>query len=102
MAEAFAADNKLAQAWQVLNRVRLIETTSLEFLETRQRIAEQAGYTADAYISAAERSLRMGEYRHAQAALDQASRLPVRPPQRWRVCKQWQRIFAVQKHKLNS
>ena len=79
LAEAFAADNKIAQAWQVLNRVRLTETTSLEFLETRQRIAEQAGYTADAYISAAERSLRMGEYRHAQAALDQASRLPGTP-----------------------
>lgn len=34
LAEAFAADNKIAQAWQVLNRVRLTETTSLEFLET--------------------------------------------------------------------
>jgi predicted Zn-dependent protease len=79
LAEALVADNKVAPAWQVLSRVRLTETTSLEFLEARQRIAEQAGYTADAYISAAERSLRMGEYRHAQAALDQASRLPGTP-----------------------
>ena len=79
LAEALVADNKAAQAWQVLSRVRLTETTSLEFLETRQRVAEQAGYTADAYVSAAERSLRMGEYRHAQAALDHASRLPGTP-----------------------
>jgi predicted Zn-dependent protease len=79
LSEALVANGKAAQAWQLMNRHHLTEISSLEFLEARQRTAEAAGQTAEAYISAAERSLRMGEYRHAQAALEQASRIPGTP-----------------------
>lgn len=76
LAEALLATQQAPQAWQLLNRAPLTEQTSLEFLEIRQRVAEQAGQAAEAYRSAAERSLRMGEYKHARAVLEQASRLP--------------------------
>jgi predicted Zn-dependent protease len=79
LAEALLANKQAEQAWQLLSRDPLHEQTSLEFLETRQRAAEQAGQTAEAYRTAAERSLRMGEYKHASAILEQASRLPGTP-----------------------
>ncbi len=76
LAEAYIAAGQAAQAWQTVNRLPLTEQTSLEFLELRQRTAEQAGQTAEAYRSAAERSVRMGEYRQARAILEQATRVP--------------------------
>lgn len=76
LAEAMLANGKADSAWQLLARHRLQETTSLEFLEIKQRVAEAAGQTAEAYVCAAERSLRMGEYKHARASLEQASRIP--------------------------
>ncbi len=76
LADALLANQQAAKAWQVMSHAQLSEQTSLEFLETRQRVAEQAGQPAEAYRSAAERSLRMGEYKHARAILEQASRLP--------------------------
>ncbi len=79
LAEALLANQKAPQAWQLLSRTQLIEQTSLEFLEIRQRVAEQAGQSAEAYRSAAERSIRMGEYKHASAILEQAARLPGNP-----------------------
>lgn len=79
LAEAMLASGKSAQAWQLLSQHRLQELSSLEFLEVRQRVAEAAGQGAEAYASAAERSLRMGEYKHARASLEQASRLPGTP-----------------------
>ncbi len=79
LAEALLANQKAPQAWQLLSRAPLTEQTSLEFLEIRQRVAEQAGQAAEAYRSAAERSIRMGEYQHARAILEQASRLPGNP-----------------------
>lgn len=79
LAEALLATGQATQAWQLLSRAHLTEQTSLEFLEMRQRVAEQAGQPAEAYRSAAERSIRMGEYKHARAILEQASRLPGLP-----------------------
>jgi predicted Zn-dependent protease len=79
LAEALLANQKASQAWQLLSRTQLTEQTSLEFLEIRQRVADQAGQPAEAYRSAAERSIRMGEYKHARAILEQASRLPGNP-----------------------
>ncbi|WML89403.1 M48 family metalloprotease [Thiothrix lacustris] len=81
LAEALLANQQSAKAWQLMSRARLTEQTSLEFLEVRQRVAEQAGQPVEAYRSAAERSLRMGEYKHARAILEQASRLPGNPAQ---------------------
>jgi Putative Zn-dependent protease, contains TPR repeats len=79
LAEALLANKKAPQAWQLIKQTQLTEQTSLEFLEIRQRVAEQAGQPAEAYRSAAERSIRMGEYKHAKAILEQASRLPGNP-----------------------
>lgn len=76
LAEALLATDQAPQAWQLLNRNRLEEQTSIELLEIRQRVAQQAGLPAEAYQAAAERDLRMGEYKHARAVLEQASRLP--------------------------
>jgi predicted Zn-dependent protease len=76
LAEALLANGKAAQAWQIISQHPLTEQTSLEFLEVRQRVAQLAGQDAEAYASAAERSLRMGEYAHARSSLEQASRLP--------------------------
>ena len=79
LAEAYLANNQAAQAWQTVSHCQLTEQTSLEFLDLRQRVAEQNGQAAEAYRSAAERSLRSGEYRQAQAVLEQATRLPGTP-----------------------
>lgn len=81
LAEALLATQKATQAWQLFSRSHFSEQTSLEFLDMRQRVAEQAGQPAEAYRSAAERSIRMGEYKHARAILEQASRLPGIPAQ---------------------
>lgn len=80
LAEALLASKKAGEAWQLVSRSQLSEQTSLEFLEVRQRVAEQAGQPAEAYRSAAERSLRMGDYKRARAILDQAARLPKTQP----------------------
>lgn len=79
LAEALLAEGQAKQAWQLFARVPLSEQTSLTFLEMRQRVAAQAEQPVEAYRSAAERSLRMGEYQHAKANLQQASRLPELP-----------------------
>lgn len=81
LGEAMLANNKAEQVWPLFNNLQLTEHTSLEFLEVRQRVAEQAGQPAEAYRSAAERSLRMGEYNHARAILEQATRIPGSPAQ---------------------
>lgn len=81
LADALLASQKVPQAWQLFSRANFSEQTSLEFLDMRQRVAEQAGQPAEAYRSAAERSIRMGEYKHARAILEQASRLPGIPAQ---------------------
>lgn len=81
LAEALLANNQAAKAWQLLNRVTITEQTTLDFLDVRQRVAEQVGQTAEVYRSSAERSLRMGEYRQARAILEQATRLPGIPAQ---------------------
>ena len=79
LAEAYLANDQAIQAWQVMSRYNLTEQTSLDFLDLRQRVAEQAGQAVEAYRSAAERSIRMGEYRQARAVLEQATRLPNTP-----------------------
>jgi len=79
LAEAYAGLNQpqpLQQAWNVLKRVVISEQTSLEFFELRQRIANRSGHRAEAYRSAAERNLRMGEYKYAAVQLRQAIKLP--------------------------
>ncbi len=79
LAEALLNLEQAARAWQWVSRVSLTEQSTLDFLDLRQRVAEQAGQVAEAYRSAAERNLRMGEYKQARAILEQATRLPGTP-----------------------
>lgn len=63
-------------AWQRLVRVIPSEQTSLRFFELKQEVARQLGYHADAYMAAADRNVRIGEYRYAILQLKQAQKLP--------------------------
>ncbi|WP_020393580.1 M48 family metalloprotease [Thiolinea disciformis] len=70
-AEAQAGLGQAGQATALLlNSAALTqENTSLEFFEIGQRLAQQANLAAEARLFNAERSIRLGEYLHAQAAL---------------------------------
>ena len=74
MAEALMGQKKYEQAWQYIARVKLVELTSLDFLAVRQEVARASGRLGQAYLSVAERNIRIGEYRHAQTQLQLASR----------------------------
>ena len=76
IAESQLGLNQPELAVQTLAALRLTETTGLEFFEDAQRIAQQAKQLADASYYNAARSLRLGEYKHAIAAIEQALKLP--------------------------
>lgn len=80
LADSQLGQNKVAAATQTLARLRLTETTGLEFFESAQRIAQQANQAAEASFYNASRSLRLGEYAHAVAATEQALKLPQTQP----------------------
>lgn len=75
LAEALANNGKTAQAWQLLNNTRITESTSLEFLEKKQALASRSGHPDSGLLTAAERSIRLGEYKHAKALLERATRV---------------------------
>ncbi len=81
LAEAQAANNRKPESIQTLIRVNTSESTSMVFFETAQRIAQQAGYPAEATLFNAERSIRIGEYERAKATLEQAASLQTAHPQ---------------------
>jgi predicted Zn-dependent protease len=72
LAESQLGQNKAAVAMQTLSRLRLAETTGLEYFEDAQRLAQQANQPAEASFYSASRSLRLGEYAHAVATAQQA------------------------------
>jgi predicted Zn-dependent protease len=76
MAEALIGVKQYERAWQIMSRVRLVEQTSLDFLALRQEVARLSGRLAQAYLSVAERNIRIGEYRHALTQLKLALRVP--------------------------
>lgn len=76
MAESQLGQNKTVLAMQTLAKLRLTETTGLEFFEGAQRLAQQANQPAEASFYSAARSLRLGEYTHAVATAEQALKLP--------------------------
>jgi len=76
LSNALLGLGRAKEAWQRLRRVVPSEQTSLRFFELKQEVARRLGYHADAYIAAAERNVRMGEYRHAILQLKQAQKLP--------------------------
>lgn len=76
LSNALLGLGRAKEAWQRIARIIPSEQTSLRFFELKQEIARQAGYQADAYIAAAERNVRIGEYRYAILQLQQAQQLP--------------------------
>ncbi|HPQ95937.1 MAG TPA: hypothetical protein PLN94_10140, partial [Thiolinea sp.] len=80
LARSLMAAGQPDPAWQVISRVSLSEATSLEFLEGAQTIARQAGLGGEAMLYNAERSLRLGEYAHGRATLQQALKINTLPP----------------------
>lgn len=76
LSNALLGIGRMDTAWQYLKHVVTTEQTSLAFFEVKQEVAKRNGYIADAYLAAAERNVRIGEYRHAIAQLKQAIRLP--------------------------
>lgn len=76
LSNALLGLGRAKEAWQRLRRVIPAEQTSLRFFELKQEVAHRLGYNADAYIAAAERNIRIAEYRYAILQLKQAQKLP--------------------------
>lgn len=74
LAQAVAGKGDRHYAWQLLNRFRPTANTGLEYFESAQHIAQQAGQHQEAVLYNAERNLRAGEYKYAQLALEQVLR----------------------------
>ncbi|PID45388.1 MAG: hypothetical protein CSB47_08885 [Proteobacteria bacterium] len=75
-ADALVGLRRTEEAWKYLQQILLTEQTSLEFLEKRQEVARLSGRIGQAYLSIAERNIRIGEYRHALIQLNQALKVP--------------------------
>jgi predicted Zn-dependent protease len=71
---AYLAKGESKTAWQLMRKFYLSEQSSLEFLEMRQEVANSAGQIGEALLLAAERYIRVAEYKHAQMLLMQATR----------------------------
>ena len=76
LADSLVGLKRYADAWKLLERFSLREQTSLDFLGTRQEVARLAGRTGQAYLSIAERNIRIGAYNHALIQLKQAQKVP--------------------------
>jgi predicted Zn-dependent protease len=76
LANAYLGAGQAQQAWQLLKKVVPSEQTSLGFFEVRQEVAGAVGEVAEAYSSAAERNIRIGENNHAKAQLRKAMKMP--------------------------
>lgn len=72
MANALVGLKRYTEAWKLLEKFKLTEQTSLEFLGVRQEVARLAGRIGQAYLSIAERNIRIGLYTHALIQLKQA------------------------------
>ena len=76
MSNSLIGLKRYVDAWKLLEKVNLNEQTSLEFLGIRQEVARLAGRTGQAYLSIAERNIRIGLYNHALIQLKQALKVP--------------------------
>jgi predicted Zn-dependent protease len=76
VARAYLSNGQHNKAWTTLNDVSVSEQTSLEFFEAKQEVARLIGYRSRAYRAAAEKNIRMGNYRSAASLLRQAIKLP--------------------------
>lgn len=74
LADAYLAKREYAKAWQLMRNTYVSEQTSLDFLDMRKETAHAAGNITEALVSTAERYIHLGDYKHAQAMLLQATR----------------------------
>ncbi len=72
--QAYLAKGKTKIAWQLVQKSYISEQSSLELLEVRQAVANAVGQISDALLMAAERYIRLAEYKQAQTLLLQATR----------------------------
>jgi len=75
-ARAYLANGQYAEAWNVINQITVFEQTSLEFFEVKQQVARSTGHRSEAFLAAAEKNIRKGNYRSATSLLRQAIKLP--------------------------
>jgi len=75
-AQAYLSVGQHNKAWTTLNDISVSEQTSLEFFEAKQEVARLTGHRSAAYLAAAEKNIRMGNYKSAISLLRQAIKLP--------------------------
>jgi predicted Zn-dependent protease len=76
VAQAYISTGQTSKAWSTINEINVTEQTSLEFFEIKQEVARLTGHRSEAYRAAAEKNIRMGNYRAATSLLRQAIKLP--------------------------
>ncbi len=76
LAQAYKATSQLENAWKTINDITISEQTSLEYFEILQNIAKATRRLAQAYHSAANKNIRMGNYKSALSQLRHAIKLP--------------------------
>lgn len=76
LAQAYLSIGQVEQAWQLLNKLKITEQTSLEVFEVKKDVAQSIGNPAQAYKAVAERSIRQGRYNAAIAQLRKAIQSP--------------------------
>ncbi len=76
LAEVHIALNQADKAWQVLERVKVSEQTSLAFFETKQKVSHLTKQASQAYYASAQRNTRLSNYKVAKAQLKKAINVP--------------------------
>ena len=72
LAEAYLALNQVDKAWQVLERIKESEQTSLGFFEVKQKTAQLIKRPSQVYYALAQRNIRLSNYKVAKAQLKKA------------------------------
>ena len=76
LSEAYISVGQRDNAWRTLKAINVSEQTSLELFEVKQQIARNTRHDGEAYRAAAERNIRMGNYKAAISLLRQAIKSP--------------------------
>jgi predicted Zn-dependent protease len=76
LAQAYLSLHQLDNAVQILNDINTSEQTSLELFEVRQEAARLKGLRFMGLRAAAQRNLRVGDYKSSRIQLQQALKFP--------------------------
>jgi len=76
LSRAYLSVGQRDNAWRTLKAINVSEQTSLELFEVKQQIARMTRHDGAAYRAAAERNIRMGNYKAAASLLRQAIKSP--------------------------